>query len=204
MRNFKITLVSSISIEERAYKALTRPAVEFASCMWDPYTKKGIANVESYHNVRGVYRNTSSVGEMLTSLSWHSLQSRRKSAKLYTMYKTAHKLVHNNNRCLKPPNRRTCQVSSALPDFPNPSPQKQLQEILLLPSDLCWLCDWNALPENAVTVLIQPGDLHDLGWCHFSPPSPRENPPVGGGPPPPLHTNTSQLRTYFIFIFVLH
>ena len=29
------------------YKALTRPAVEFASCLWDPYTKKGIANVES-------------------------------------------------------------------------------------------------------------------------------------------------------------
>ena len=48
------------------------------------------------------------------------------------MYKMAHKLVHNDNRCLKPPNRKTCKVSSALPDFPNPSPQKQLQELLLL------------------------------------------------------------------------
>ena len=47
MKNFKVTLVSSISIKECTYKALTRPAVEFASCLWDPYTKKGIANVES-------------------------------------------------------------------------------------------------------------------------------------------------------------
>ena len=71
--------VSSISIKERAYKALIRPLVEFASCGWDPYTEKNIAKVESVQRraekfYLGRYRNTSSVGEMLAS--WPSLQSR--------------------------------------------------------------------------------------------------------------------------------
>ena len=45
---------------------------------------------------------------MLTNLSCPSLQLRGKSAWLSMMYKITHKLVCMDNRCLKPPNWKTC------------------------------------------------------------------------------------------------
>ena len=39
-RNLK---AGSVSIKERAYKALVRPVLEYASPVWDPYTAKDIA-----------------------------------------------------------------------------------------------------------------------------------------------------------------
>ena len=88
-----------------------------AMCGTRPYLKKDevlndITRVESVQRraVRfslGRCKNTSRIGEMLTSLSCPCLHSRRKYSPLFTMYEIAHKLAHIHNRFLKPPNRNT-------------------------------------------------------------------------------------------------
>ena len=43
-RNLKI---SSSAVKESAYKAFVRPMLEYASSVWDPYTKKSIDKLEA-------------------------------------------------------------------------------------------------------------------------------------------------------------
>ena len=58
-------------------------------------------------------------------------------------YKIAHKLVHIDNRCLKPQNQKTCHQQ-----YNTFQIQNRLQEIIYPQT----IADWNALPEDAVTV----------------------------------------------------
>ena len=78
-RNLRI---SSAQIKETAYKAMVRPILEYASCVWDPHTAKDIRKLEKIQRraarfTLNRHRNTSSVDEMLTELDWPSLQQRR-------------------------------------------------------------------------------------------------------------------------------
>lgn len=83
-RNLKI---SSTSIKEKAYKAFVRPLLEYASSVWDPYTQKSIARLESVQRraarfVLNRYHNKSSVGSMLLQLGWEPLEQRRRTQRL--------------------------------------------------------------------------------------------------------------------------
>ena len=79
-------------MKQRAYLALVRPTLEYATPAWSPHTKKDINNIESVQRcaarfVCGDYRRTSSVTEMLESLHWPLLQDRREDKDLEMFYK---------------------------------------------------------------------------------------------------------------------
>jgi hypothetical protein len=94
-RNLKIP---SIRIKEQAYQTLVRPLVEYASTVWNPYTKTEINKIEAVQRRAARYvvsnqRNRSSVSNMLQRLKWRPLANRRKDARLMMMYKIDRELV---------------------------------------------------------------------------------------------------------------
>ena len=71
---------------------MIQPILEYASTVWDPHTNVNITKLESVQRraarfCLGDYSHYSSVTCMLQLLDLPSLQSRRKLAKLTTMYK---------------------------------------------------------------------------------------------------------------------
>ena len=62
-------------VKEQCYKTLVRPTMEYASCVWDPYTNTNIKKLEMVQRraarfVKGDYDRTSSVTAMLDELGW--------------------------------------------------------------------------------------------------------------------------------------
>ena len=87
--------ISSPSLKTTAYTSLVRPVLEYASTVWDPYTKSCIDKMEivqrrAARNVLHRYHNTSSVGKMLDTLLWTSLEERRNRQRLVMLYKIQH------------------------------------------------------------------------------------------------------------------
>jgi hypothetical protein len=78
-RNVK---TSNIKTKVSAFNTLVRPHVEYACAAWDPYNKCDIDRVQSIQR-RGAryicnrYHNTSSPTDMLQTLEWETLASRR-------------------------------------------------------------------------------------------------------------------------------
>jgi hypothetical protein len=88
-RNLKIP---SIRIKEQAYQMRVRLLVEYASTVWNPYTKTEINKIKAVQRRAARYvvnnqRNRSSVSSMLQRLKWRPLANRRKDARLMMMYK---------------------------------------------------------------------------------------------------------------------
>ena len=72
--------------------------MEYASTVCDPSTEKYTQLIENVQRqaarfVMNDYRRSSSVGNMLDSLEWKSLERRRADAKLVMLYRINHKLV---------------------------------------------------------------------------------------------------------------
>ena len=66
--------------------------MEYASTVWDPHKQDQIAELEKVQRraariVTNRHRNTSSVGDMLDSLQWQTLEDRRRDARLILLYK---------------------------------------------------------------------------------------------------------------------
>ena len=79
-RNLKIP---SIRIKEQAYQTLVRQLVEYASTVWNPYTKTEINKIEAVQRRAARYvvnnqRNRSSVSNILQRLKWRPLQTGEK------------------------------------------------------------------------------------------------------------------------------
>ena len=103
-RNLRIC---SSKTKELAYKSLVRPIVEYASCVWDPYTNQDVDKIERIQRraarfVLNRHRNTSSVSDMLEELQWTSLQDRRRSIRLTMLYKIQHGMAQVRCNDLKP------------------------------------------------------------------------------------------------------
>ena len=79
-RNLKI---NSKTVKDRAYQALVRPKLEYCCTVWDTYTSENIYSLEKH--------NTSSVTDMMHTLSWPTLQEHRIKARLQMF----HKIVNN-------------------------------------------------------------------------------------------------------------
>ena len=86
------------TVKEKCYKSLVRPIMEYASCVWDPHSKRNIDKLEMVQRraarfVKGDYSRTSSVTAMLADLEWNTLQQRRMQSKTVMLYRVVHQLV---------------------------------------------------------------------------------------------------------------
>ena len=85
-----------------------RPSVEYASTVWDPYTKGNIRKIEmvqrrAAHFTLNRYRNRSSVSDMIEELGWTTLEKRWEHQRLLMLYKIRNGLVAvHSNQYLNP------------------------------------------------------------------------------------------------------
>lgn len=89
MRNLK---GASEEVREKAYTAIVRPSLEYASPAWDPHTKVLKDAVEKVQrkaarHVLYKYGPRHSPTEMIAELGWEPLENRRVKAKLSSLYK---------------------------------------------------------------------------------------------------------------------
>ena len=84
--------------KETAYKNYVRPQLEYCAPVWHPWQDKHSYKVERVQRaatryVLNDYGTTSSVTEMLNTLNWQTLESRRIKSSLILLYKTKSQLV---------------------------------------------------------------------------------------------------------------
>ena len=89
----------SLHIKAKSYAAYIKPIVEYSATVWDPHIKEDIHKLEMVQRraARFVYNNyytTDSVTNMLSSLHWPTLESRRKFLKLILMFKILKDHIH--------------------------------------------------------------------------------------------------------------
>ena len=80
-------------VKETAYNTYVRPQLEYCAPVWHPWQDKLNYNVERVQRtaaryVLNDYGKTSSVTEMLNTLYWQTLQSRRIKSSLILLYKS--------------------------------------------------------------------------------------------------------------------
>ena len=87
--------ISQSHIKSNAYMTLVRPQLEYASAVWDPYTKEKQKQLEMVQRraaryVCNDYDWEKSVTEMLHKLGWRSLLQRRADIRLCYLYRIVH------------------------------------------------------------------------------------------------------------------
>ena len=93
------------------------------------------------------HRNTSSVGEMLDTLKWPSLQQRRQDTRLNMLYKIKNNLVKVRTDELQPLTARARRTNSLA--FQRITCNSNLKLNSFFPRTIR---DWNTLPEEVVTA----------------------------------------------------
>ena len=89
---------SSELLKTRAYQAIVRPSLEYATCVWDPHTQIAKQKLEAVQRraaryVTRRYHNTSSVTNMLRHLEWQTLEQRKIATNLTMLYKITNNIV---------------------------------------------------------------------------------------------------------------
>ena len=93
-RNVKLKKKS----ERTAYNTLVRAQLEYATPIWDPYTKGKPLQLGNFQRMAARWTTSnydyrSSVTAMLDQLSWRSLEQRRADASICLFYKMVHGIV---------------------------------------------------------------------------------------------------------------
>jgi hypothetical protein len=88
---------SNTNIKSQAYLSLVRPILEYACSFWDSHTAEHLNKTEMVQRREARYacnryHNTSSVTDMLQTLTWPTLGKRRLKTKLM-FYKIVHHIV---------------------------------------------------------------------------------------------------------------
>ena len=94
-RNLRINNTETKTL---AYNALVRSNLEYCSSVWNPHTTSAVHKIEMVQRraaryATNRYHNISSVTEMLDTLQWESLESRRTKQQLTMMFKIVNNLV---------------------------------------------------------------------------------------------------------------
>ena len=87
-------------VKAATYTTIVRPAVEYASTVWDPYRQKHIKAVEQVQRRAARYvcnnctdRTPGCVTGMIQDLQWDSPEDRRHTSRLQMLFKIKHGLV---------------------------------------------------------------------------------------------------------------
>jgi hypothetical protein len=140
-------------LKTTAYNSLVRPSVEYATTVWDPYTKDNIRKVEMVQRraarfTLNRYRNRSSVSDMIEELGWQSLEVRREHQRLMMLYKIRNGLVAvDGKQYLNPVYRQTRHSHSQAYIIPQSS--ADYHRFSFFPRTVR---QWNALPESTVNA----------------------------------------------------
>jgi len=126
--------------------------LEYAASVWDPHLAKDINKLENIQRrsarfVKGDYRTTSSVTQMLQELGWQDLQSRHRDLRLALLYKVVMGpvgiqpehvgLVAADDRTRVKHQFKFCAVGSSTQAFRHSSAVRTVG-------------DWNSLPSHVV------------------------------------------------------
>ena len=139
------------TVKETVYVSLVRPLLEYASSVWDPSaegTKHDFDMVQrrAARFVLNDYDRTSSVTNMLSNIGWDDLATRRKAARLRTMFD----LYHGNSKL---------DVSDILLEPWYVGRNDHRKKIRRIPSRLLFyhnsffprtIREWNQLPQNMI------------------------------------------------------
>jgi hypothetical protein len=147
--------IGSKSLKDRAYKAFVRPVLEYACSVWDPHNIKLIKSLEAIQRRAARwtlqrFRRTSSVDDMLSSLDWPSLQSRRRRARLALFFKFHYGSVIIDSKyspTQQPTARRPRRTHSLT--YPVPSCRTDYRKYSFFPNTVM---DWNKLPEDVASA----------------------------------------------------
>ena len=124
--------------------------------MWDPHTETAVKQIEAVQRraarwVVNRYRQTSSVLDMLSDLQWPSLQSRRRQARLSTLFKHVHrKIIIDSSVAPSPqaPNPLRPRTRQSHPlSFENKGCRTTYRQSSFFPRTIR---EWNALPAPVV------------------------------------------------------
>ena len=85
-------------VKQMAYTTYIRPTVECASPVWDPHTKRNTNKIEMVQRrcaryATGNFCGTINVTSLLNSLSWPTLEERRRQCRLTVMCRILHNQV---------------------------------------------------------------------------------------------------------------
>ena len=140
--------VENITAKQQAFKMLVRPAIEYASTVWDPHHSNQIKNLEMIQRraarfTIGDYRHTSSVDAMIAILDWPLLSERRRDIRQKMLHKILNKQVAVKSLELIPKTTRPRRTHSyQLKIIPT---SKNYRKMSFFPRTVA---EWNSLPRD--------------------------------------------------------
>ena len=143
--------MNSLSYTLFMFHVVVRPHLEYSSAVWDPDRKQHINSIEMVQRRTARFatstysREPGTVTNILNTLGWPSLQSRRKTSRLTLLYKATHdKAAINIPSYIRRPSISTRQY---YPDkFSQISTSTDAYKFSFLPRTIT---DWNSLPPEA-------------------------------------------------------
>ena len=140
----------STATKERAYNALVRPILEYASTVWSPGQKCLCATIEAVQRraaryVCGLQSRQESVTAMMHRLQWETLENRRKKGRVTMLYKIWTDQVAIPSTKLVPTTRVTRGHSAKLQQL---LAKKNYVQQSFFPSAIKL---WNSLPDVVVS-----------------------------------------------------
>ena len=146
--------INNTTLKTTAYQTLVRPQLEYASSVWDPFTKKNVDRIEMIQRRAARYalnrfNNTSSVTNMLNDLKWQTLEQRRKAQRLTNLYKirNGQVVLDSYETRFIPANTRHRTCHDQIYDIP--FSRANYHRYSYVPRTIR---EWNALPSHVATA----------------------------------------------------
>ncbi|XP_040074200.1 uncharacterized protein LOC120846494, partial [Ixodes scapularis] len=135
-----------------AYKALIRSMLEYATVVWDPYTKVDSSKIERIENqslrfVYSRYKRRDSITEMLSLSNTEPLRARRKLAWLNFLYCIANRQTGiDPTTYLVPPFKHSSRINNSH----HIRPFRPSSNVLKFSFFSRTIDEWNLLPDGIV------------------------------------------------------